>query len=925
MVGGQPSTSRPVGAAQRHTSTILKLSGILVQHGPGWCRTPRQGRADGRDRHAPGPGAGQRLLPGGPGRRPRAGAGPLARPRPLPGRRRPPRPAAGLQRGDAPARRLRLRQPRAGRPRRHRPRAGRGPARVPPSRPGRRRPARPGRPWAAGAGHPRPHPRAPGLPAGRRRPTAGAVLRRVAAGRRRGPHRPDQPRPHPTAGQGAVALAAPAGPDAARRPGRLPHPRGRVVLLRPHRHRANHHHRPREGHQSAAGRPRRGHLRQAAGGRARLLPPLLPTAARDQPPRPPHLGRHPAAADPTGPTAGAPPGRRGRRAGRRTTDRRLRRRARPRRAVDPAAPLVRHLAGLAGARRPPAAGRAGARPGPRRPGPPGPQGRLRAAGRRAGRRDGRLALRRPARGPDRDRRGGRAAQRDRPGRPAARRVRLGPPPRRTPRRAWRPHRRRRAAGWAAGGDVRPRRAGHDRRQPAPGGRPLRLGIRTNLAQFSLLVGVNALVGGMVGQERTVMPLLATRTFHLQAFSAALSFIVVFGATKALTNLFAGTLSDRLGRKPVLVAGWLVGLPVPLLVIWAPSWGWVVAANVLLGINQGLTWSTTVIMKIDLAGPKRRGLAMGLNEAAGYGAVAATALATGFIAQHAGLRPEPFFLGIGYAGRGLGLSALVVRETRGHAQLEATTHVATSDGLGQGLSAGQVFVLTSFKEKALSAASQAGLVNNLNDGMAWGLFPLLYADRGLSVAAIGTLAAIYPAVWGLGQLLTGALSDRLGRKWLIAGGMLVQAGGIAIIAGATGFGPWAAGSVLLGVGTAMVYPTLLAAIGDVAHPSWRASAVGVYRLWRDGGYALGAILAGVLADRFGLTAAVWAIAALTAASGLVVAVRMYETHRRTPGRSEPPTGHTVAPSRATPANGHVPVHQPRMESTSDRPGEGDGLA
>ena len=460
---------------------------------------------------------------------------------------------------------------------------------------------------------------------------------------------------------------------------------------------------------------------------------------------------------------------------------------------------------------------------------------------------------------------------------------------------------------------------------ADGGRPVRLGLRANLAQFLLLVGVNALVGGMVGQERTVVPLLATRTFHLQAFSAALSFIVVFGATKALTNLFAGTLSDRLGRKPVLVAGWLVGLPVPLLVIWAPSWGWVVAANVLLGINQGLTWSTTVIMKIDLAGPKRRGLAMGLNEAAGYGAVAATALATGFIAQHAGLRPEPFFLGIGYAGLGLGLSALVVRETKGYAQLEASTHVPASDGLGQGLSSRRVFVLTSFRERALSACSQAGLVNNLNDGMAWGLFPLLYADRGLSVAAIGTLAAIYPAVWGLGQLLTGALSDRLGRKWLIAGGMLVQAGGIAIIAGATGFGPWAAGSVLLGVGTAMVYPTLLAAIGDVAHPSWRASAVGVYRLWRDGGYALGAILAGVLADRFGLTAAVWAIAALTAASGLVVAVRMYETHRRTPGRSEPPTGHTVAPSRATPANGHVPVHQPRMESTSDRPGEGDGLA
>jgi MFS family permease len=458
-----------------------------------------------------------------------------------------------------------------------------------------------------------------------------------------------------------------------------------------------------------------------------------------------------------------------------------------------------------------------------------------------------------------------------------------------------------------------------------GTRPLQLGIRANLAQFSLLVAVNALVGGMVGQERTVVPLLATRIFHLEAFSAALSFIVVFGAVKAVTNFFAGTLSDRLGRKPVLVAGWLVGLPVPLLVIWAPSWGWVVAANVLLGVNQGLTWSTTVIMKIDLAGPKRRGLAMGLNEAAGYGAVAATALATGFIAQHAGLRPEPFFLGLGYAGLGLGLSALLVRETRGHAALEASTHLAASDGLGQRLSSGRVFVLTSFKEKALSAASQAGLVNNLNDGMAWGLFPLLYADRGLSVAAIGTLAAIYPAVWGLGQLLTGALSDRLGRKWLIAGGMGVQAGGIAVIAAATGFGPWAAGSALLGVGTAMVYPTLLAAISDVAHPSWRASAVGVYRLWRDGGYALGAILAGVLADRFGITAAVWAIAALTAASGVVVAVRMYETHRRTPGRPGPPTGHTATPSRAAPTNGNVPAQHPRVESTWDSPGEADGLA
>jgi MFS family permease len=414
--------------------------------------------------------------------------------------------------------------------------------------------------------------------------------------------------------------------------------------------------------------------------------------------------------------------------------------------------------------------------------------------------------------------------------------------------------------------------------------PVRLGIRANLAQFVLLVGVNALVGGMVGQERTVVPLLATRVFHLDAFTAVLSFIVVFGAVKAVTNLFAGTLSDRFGRKPVLVAGWLAALPVPLLVIWAPSWGWVVAANVLLGVNQGLTWSTTVIMKIDLAGPERRGLAMGLNEAAGYGAVALTAFVTGVIAERAGLRPEPFFLGLSYGALGLGLSTFAVKETRGHAELEARTHIASGSGLGADLSSRDVFVLTSLREPALSACSQAGLVNNLNDGMAWGLFPLLYATGGLSVAAIGALAAIYPAVWGLGQLLTGAFSDRIGRKWLIAGGMWVQSLGIGAIALASSFAPWAIGSVLLGVGTAMVYPTLLAAIGDVAHPSWRASAVGVYRLWRDAGYAVGALVAGVLADVFGASTAIWTIAGVTAASGVVVARRMYETH---PERSTAP--------------------------------------
>jgi MFS family permease len=436
--------------------------------------------------------------------------------------------------------------------------------------------------------------------------------------------------------------------------------------------------------------------------------------------------------------------------------------------------------------------------------------------------------------------------------------------------------------------------------PAPG--PVRLGLRANLAQFSLLVGVNALVGGMIGQERTVLPLLATRVFHLHAFTAALTFILAFGAVKAATNFFAGTLSDRVGRKPVLVAGWLMALPIPLMLMWAPNWGWIIAANVLLGVNQGLTWSTTVIMKIDLVGPERRGLAMGFNEAAGYGAVAATAMATGFIAAHYGLRPQPFFLGVAYAALGLGLSTLFVRETHGHARHEARTHTAVSADLRGGLSTSEVFTLTSFKEKALSAACQAGMVNNLNDGLAWGIFPIYFARHGLPVSRIGILAGLYPAVWGAGQLVTGALSDRLGRKWLIAAGMWTQAAAIAWIAAGHGFASWALGALVLGAGTAMVYPTLLAAIGDVAHPSWRARSVGVYRLWRDGGFAVGALLAGIIADLLGLTAAIWAVAALTAASGMVVAVRMYETHSRVPtpsgDRHSEPAG-TAQPA-ATPS-------------------------
>lgn len=407
-----------------------------------------------------------------------------------------------------------------------------------------------------------------------------------------------------------------------------------------------------------------------------------------------------------------------------------------------------------------------------------------------------------------------------------------------------------------------------------------LGLKANAAQFTMLVAINALVGGMVGQQQTVLPLLATDVFGLTGYTFIFTYVAAFGVTKAIANYFAGTFSDRYGRKPVLLVGWLFAIPVPLMLIWAPDWGWVVAANILLGINQGLTWSTTVVMKIDLVGPRQRGLAMGLNEAAGYGAVAVTSLLAGYLAGQYGLRPAPFLVGVAYTALALVLSGIFVRETRDHALVDAGRHTARPDGLHDHLHADmtdrEIAIQTSFKEPALSSASQAGLVNNLNFGLSWGLFPLLFATAGLSVGQIGLLFALYPAVWGVGQLFTGALSDRIGRKHLISVGMATQAVALVVIALGSGFSTWAVGTVILGAGTAMVYPTLLAAIGDVAHPVWRGRAVGVYRVWRDLGYAVGAVFGGIVADAMGMHAAVWAAAAVSAVSAAAVAIRMYET-------------------------------------------------
>jgi MFS family permease len=397
------------------------------------------------------------------------------------------------------------------------------------------------------------------------------------------------------------------------------------------------------------------------------------------------------------------------------------------------------------------------------------------------------------------------------------------------------------------------------------------GLRANLGQFALLVALNAFVGAMVGLERTILPLLGEQEFGLASKTAITSFIVSFGVTKAILNLVAARVSDRIGRKPILVVGWLFALPVPFLIIYAPAWWWIDLANVLLGANQAMAWSMTVIMKIDPVGPKRRGLALGLNEFAGYFAVGVMSWVTGYIAAHTALRPQPFYLRIGIAIVGLVVSVVFVRETRGYAHLEAASVPQTTGAAHSSL--GRVFYITSLGNVSLFAACQAGLVNNLNDGMSWGLYPLFFASYGLGVSSIGVIKAVYPMVWGVLQVATGPLSDRFGRKELIAGGMIVQAGGIWLTVLVPTYVVWLVGAALQGLGTALVYPTLLAAITDHAHPTWRATGLGVYRFWRDLGYAIGALLSGAVADLVGLGAAIHLVAALTLFSGVVVVMMM----------------------------------------------------
>lgn len=392
-----------------------------------------------------------------------------------------------------------------------------------------------------------------------------------------------------------------------------------------------------------------------------------------------------------------------------------------------------------------------------------------------------------------------------------------------------------------------------------------LGLRENWKQFFLLVIINGFVGGMVGLERTILPEIAEADFQMAAKTAILSFIVVFGITKAITNYYTGALANKVGRKNLLTIGWLFALPVPLILIYAPGWNWVVFANILLGINQGLTWSSTVVMKIDLVGEKNRGLAMGLNESAGYLAVGIVAFLTGWIASEYGLRPYPFYLGIGFAVIGLLSSWLLVKDTAHHVKLETkSSNIPLLKS---------VFWETTWKHKNLGSISQAGLVNNLNDGMIWGLLPMLLVAKDFSLAETGKIVALYPIVWGIGQLATGKLADHWVKKRMLFWGMLVQGIAIIVMVWAGSFAQYATLAIILGLGTATVYPTFLAAIADYTHPQQRANSIGVFRLWRDLGYAIGALLSGAIADFFGIQWSVAVIGVITLVSAAIIQIRM----------------------------------------------------
>jgi len=394
---------------------------------------------------------------------------------------------------------------------------------------------------------------------------------------------------------------------------------------------------------------------------------------------------------------------------------------------------------------------------------------------------------------------------------------------------------------------------------------VQLGLKENWEQFTLLVIINAFVGGMVGLERSILPQIAEVEFAIAAKTAILSFIVVFGIVKAITNYFAGVFANKIGRKNLLIIGWVFGLPVPFILMYAPSWDWIVAANVLLGINQGLAWSSTVVMKIDLVGEKDRGFAMGLNEFAGYLAVAAVAFLTGFIAAEFGLRPYPFILGIGLAVGGLLGSVFLIKDTR--------KHVAAENTVSDVPRLSNIFWQTTWKHKNLGSVTQAGLVNNLNDGMAWGIFPMLLAGKGFNLEQIGIVTAIYPAIWGIGQLFTGKMADIFNKKHLLFIGMTLQGLALGLFFFAESMTHYVGLSAILGWGTAMVYPTFLATVADNTHPQDRANSIGVFRLWRDLGYAIGAILTGLIADALGIEASILTIAVLTILSALIIAVRM----------------------------------------------------